>query len=62
MPDHRPNRRTVLGLLAGLGFGTESYRRAVAAQASQPGAITAEMLKQAEWIAGIELSDQERHT
>lgn len=60
MSDHRPNRRTVLGLLAGLGFGTESYRRAVAAQAGQSAAITAEMLKQAEWIAGIELSDQER--
>ncbi len=56
----RTNRRTVLAVLAGLGIGTESYRRAVAAQAEKGDKITEEMLKQAEWIADIELSDEER--
>lgn len=56
----RPNRRTVLGLLAGLGFGSETYRRALAAQANEAQSVTKEMVRQAEWIAGIELSDAER--
>ncbi len=59
----RPNRRTVLGVLAGLGFGTETYRRALAAQASnatQENRITKAMLQQAEWVADIELTEEER--
>ncbi len=55
-----PNRRTVLGVLAGLGFGTETYRRALAVQANQTTTVTPEMLQQAEWVAGIELTDEER--
>lgn len=56
----RTSRRSVLGLLAGLGFGTETWRRAVAAQAGEGQTLTTEMVKQAEWIAGIELTDDER--
>jgi Asp-tRNA(Asn)/Glu-tRNA(Gln) amidotransferase A subunit family amidase len=54
------NRRTVLTGLAGLGVGTVTFRRAVAAQAAQAGTVTPEMIKQAEWIAGLELTDDER--
>jgi len=54
------HRRTILKGLAGLGVGTVTFRRAVAAQASQAGSVTPEMIKQAEWIAGLELSEAER--
>ena len=37
-----------------------TFRRAVAAQAAQAGAVTKDMIKQAEWIAGLELTEDER--
>jgi Asp-tRNA(Asn)/Glu-tRNA(Gln) amidotransferase A subunit family amidase len=54
------SRRRVLGALAGLGIGTAAFRRAVAWQAEQSGKVTAELIQQAEWIAGITLTDEER--
>jgi Asp-tRNA(Asn)/Glu-tRNA(Gln) amidotransferase A subunit family amidase len=54
------NRRTVLKGLTALGVGSATFRRALAAQASQAGTVTPEMIKQAEWIAGLELSEAER--
>src|SRR5436305_10223607 len=54
------DRRKVLGALAGLGIGTAAFRRAVAWQAEQAGKVTAELIQQAEWIAGITLTDEER--
>jgi Asp-tRNA(Asn)/Glu-tRNA(Gln) amidotransferase A subunit family amidase len=53
------SRRTALGALAGLGIGTAVFQRALAAQA-EGAAVTPEMIRQAEWIAGIELTDDER--
>jgi Asp-tRNA(Asn)/Glu-tRNA(Gln) amidotransferase A subunit family amidase len=53
-------RRATLKALAALGVGTATFRRALAAQAEQAGKITPEMVKQAEWIAGLELTDEER--
>jgi Asp-tRNA(Asn)/Glu-tRNA(Gln) amidotransferase A subunit family amidase len=53
-------RRAILKGLAALGVGSATFRRALASQASQAGAITPEMIKQAEWIAGLELTDKER--
>jgi Asp-tRNA(Asn)/Glu-tRNA(Gln) amidotransferase A subunit family amidase len=58
--EERLGRRTVLKSLTGLGVGSVTFRRALAAQASQAGAVTPEMIKQAEWIAGLELTDAER--
>ncbi len=58
--DSQPNRRAILKGLAALGIGSSTFRRAVAAQAAQGAAITPEMIKQAEWIAGLELTDDER--
>ena len=53
-------RRDVLRVLAGLGVGTISFQRALAVRAAEEGRITAEMIQQAEWIAGLSLSDEER--
>jgi Asp-tRNA(Asn)/Glu-tRNA(Gln) amidotransferase A subunit family amidase len=59
--DHgRPTRRAILKGLAVLGLGTATFRRALAAQAAQAGAVTPAMIKQAEWIAGLDLTDEER--
>jgi Asp-tRNA(Asn)/Glu-tRNA(Gln) amidotransferase A subunit family amidase len=58
---HRgPSRRAILKGLTVLGAGSLTFRRAVAAQAAQAGTVTKEMIKQAEWIAGLELTDDER--
>jgi Asp-tRNA(Asn)/Glu-tRNA(Gln) amidotransferase A subunit family amidase len=53
-------RRSVLQALAGLGVGTLPFRRALAAQAADLGKVTPEMIEQAEWIAGLELTEAER--
>jgi Asp-tRNA(Asn)/Glu-tRNA(Gln) amidotransferase A subunit family amidase len=53
-------RRAVLKALAGLGVGSVTFRRALAAQASQAGTVTPDMIKQAEWIAGLALTEAER--
>src|SRR5438094_4780082 len=53
-------RRKVLGALTGLGVATAACQRAVAWQAEQTGKVTAELIQQAEWIAGITLTDEER--
>src|SRR3954471_17954073 len=53
-------RRRMLAALAGLGVGTAAFQRAVAWQAEQAGKVTAELIQQAEWIAGITLTDEER--
>jgi len=58
--DEGPSRRRILKSLAALGVGTVTFRRALAAQAVQAGTVTPEMIKQAEWIAGLELTEEER--
>jgi Asp-tRNA(Asn)/Glu-tRNA(Gln) amidotransferase A subunit family amidase len=55
-----PSRRQMLGLIAALGIGPPVFQRALAAQAEQPRAVTPEMIQQAEWIAGISLSESDR--
>ena len=54
------HRRTLLKGLTGLGIGSATFRRALAAQAAQAGTVTPEMIKQAEWIAGLDLTEEER--
>lgn len=64
-PNENPreaNRRQVLKSLTGLGVGTLVFQRALAAQVDPSTQITAEMVKQAEWIAGIKLSDEDRES
>src|SRR5215831_3793520 len=56
----RPNRRQVFRLLARLGVGSAVFQRALAAQAQQAATVTADMIRQAEWIAGLDLADDQR--
>lgn len=55
-----PTRRQVLQTLGALGVGTAVFQRALAAQAEKGAAITPEMIQQAEWIAGLQLTEEER--
>lgn len=56
---NRWSRRQWLQVLAAAGITHEVFLRALAAQAEN-GAVTAEMIRQAEWIAGITLSEEQR--
>src|SRR5713226_4273652 len=53
-------RRHVLQVLGVLGIGSAVFQRALAAQAEQAKTVTPEMIQQAEWIAGLQLSEEER--
>ena len=53
-------RRRVLKALAMGGAATAIFGRALAALASGNATVTAEMVRQAEWIAGLQLGDAER--
>src|SRR5438445_12936270 len=55
-----PTRRRLLQLLAGLGVGSAVFQRALAAAADNAPAVTPDLVRQAEWIAGIKLSDDDR--
>ena len=55
-----PSRRHVLATLASVGVGSTAFSRALAAQAENAPRVTTEMIRQAEWIAGLELSDDDR--
>jgi Asp-tRNA(Asn)/Glu-tRNA(Gln) amidotransferase A subunit family amidase len=58
-PSSLPRRR-VLKALAGLGVGSAVFQRALAADVTKAGKVTPEMIQQAEWIAGLELSEEDR--
>src|SRR2546423_12588431 len=47
--DLPPTRRRLLQALAGLGVGSAVFRRALAAAADKAPAVTADMIRQAEW-------------
>ena len=53
-------RRRVLVALSSLGIGTAAFQRALAWQAEQSNKVTPELIQQAEWVAGITLSDDDR--
>jgi Asp-tRNA(Asn)/Glu-tRNA(Gln) amidotransferase A subunit family amidase len=54
------HRRRLLQALAGLGIGSAVFQRALVAQTQPAGTVTLDMIRQAEWIAGIELNDEQR--
>lgn len=54
------NRRAVLASIAGLGIGTAVFQRALAQQVTASLTVTAEMIQQAEWIAGLDLAEEDR--
>ena len=53
-------RRDVLAWLSGIGIASTAFARALATQIADGGKITAEMVRQAEWIADLELTDAQR--
>ena len=62
---HDVSRRAVLAsAAAALGIGTATFQRAVAVAADEPKAkdegVTPEMVQNAEWVAGITLTNDER--
>src|SRR5688572_24365833 len=58
--DRAFSRRHILAALAAVGVGTAAFQRALAAQAEQAGRVTPELIEQAEWIAGIQISEEDR--
>ncbi|MEX2141095.1 MAG: amidase [Pirellulales bacterium] len=54
------SRRAALATFAGLSVGSVAFQRALAAEVEGKGEITPDMIQQAEWIAGIELSEDDR--
>ncbi len=54
------SRRSVLQALSAISIGSLTFQRTLAAQVAEKGAITAEMIQQAEWVADFELTDEER--
>jgi Asp-tRNA(Asn)/Glu-tRNA(Gln) amidotransferase A subunit family amidase len=53
-------RRSVLKALSAAGIGAGVFGRALEALAQEAPEVTADMVRQAEWIAGVEYTDQER--
>lgn len=53
------SRRSVLSILAGTGVGTTVFQRALAATA-ESGPVSPQMVADAEWVAGITLTDPQR--
>ncbi len=52
----------MLRRLSATGIGTIAFQRALTAQIVHGQEVTGEMIRQAEWIAGLELSDEDRAT
>ena len=53
-------RRDALAALTSLGIGSATFHRALADDVEKSGDITAEMISSAEWVAGLELTEEER--
>jgi Asp-tRNA(Asn)/Glu-tRNA(Gln) amidotransferase A subunit family amidase len=61
MSDLSPDRRHLLAALAAVGVGGSVFQRAVVAQAPKDAAaVTEAMIEQAEWVAGIKLTEADR--
>lgn len=58
----RLSRRRVLTALSALGFGSAAFAKHLSAAIAEADLITPEMVKQAEWLAGIELDDDDRES
>ena len=54
------NRRTMLTLIASTGIGTALFQRSVVGAMVAANEVNIESIQQAEWITGIELTDEER--
>ncbi|MDA7977402.1 MAG: amidase [Pirellulales bacterium] len=61
-PAGKLSRRRAFQVLAGLGVGTVVFQRALANVVQGQSRVTAEMVHQAEWISGLELSERNRES
>src|SRR5262245_12053573 len=52
-------RRSALAVLGTAGIGTAAFQRALAA-AAEGGSVSSQMVANAEWVAGIQLTDPQR--
>lgn len=55
-----PDRRRFVTILAGAGASAAVFGRALSALAAGGTKVTAEMVRQAEWVAGVAFTDEER--
>ncbi|MGB2501343.1 MAG: hypothetical protein ACPIA2_16685, partial [Mariniblastus sp.] len=55
------NRRALLASIASTGIGTSLFQRSVAGAMVSSNEISIESIRQAEWITGVELTDDERN-
>ncbi len=53
-------RRRILKLITAMGAGTAVFGRALVSLAKEKSKVTEEMIKQAEWISGLEITDVKR--
>jgi Asp-tRNA(Asn)/Glu-tRNA(Gln) amidotransferase A subunit family amidase len=53
-------RRQVLRRASAMGVASAVFGRALAALAAETGAVTEETIRQAEWISGLDLTDEQR--
>jgi Asp-tRNA(Asn)/Glu-tRNA(Gln) amidotransferase A subunit family amidase len=54
------DRREILKALTAAGVATPVLARAIAAAAEESAVVTADMIRQAEWLTGLDLTDDER--
>ncbi len=54
------SRRRILKLLSAAGVGSAVFARALTTLAAEKGQVTPKMIRQAEWISGMEMDDQKR--
>ena len=59
-PSNPVSRRSILQALSAISVGSLAFQRTLAAQVAEKGALTAEMIQQAEWVADLQLNDDER--
>ncbi|MEZ6063330.1 MAG: amidase [Planctomycetaceae bacterium] len=54
------NRRQMMSAIAAAGISSAAFQRALAVQVAEGSQITADSIRNAEWVADIELTDDER--
>ena len=60
MPESSIDRRRVLKVLSAAGIGSAVFGRALHAVAADAPKITEDMIRQASWIAGVPINDEQR--
>lgn len=60
MDQHQISRRSWMVKLSAIGIGGVTFQRALAHKAVTAGSVTSQMIQEAQWIADVELTDEER--